>query len=293
MLSLAERLKEGKTLVLDGGMGSMLESKGYYVQQEECHNLVCPQGVLEVHQEYMAAGSQAILTNTLTLNAIYTEKRGGMDLKAANIAGARLAREAAGNKGYVLGDMGPTGEMLQPIGPWEDKQFFDAYCQQAEYLAEGGVDGFIIETMFDLKEAQLALSACRTVSDLPVILSMTFSSLKKGGVTFMGNTALKCAEAAKAGGAAAVGANCSDLRPEELAVIAESMLPVGLPVAIQPNAGKPKLIDGTTLYDLTTAEFVDGMEICLKAGVQIVGGCCGTTARHIQALTERIAEKGY
>ncbi len=292
MIKFEDAIIKGQRLILDGGMGSRLVAKGYDFSGDT-YNLSCPQGVEEVHREYIEAGCNCIITNTLTLNSIYSAKKGGLDLAKANAAGVEIAKKAAAGKAYVLGDMGPTGDLLQPFGAGREEDFFASFLEQAKYLAGAGADGFIIETVFQLKEALLALKACREVSNLPVIVSLTFSSLKKGGVTFMGDTAIKCAEAVKEAGGTVIGANCGDLNPEELAQIAENMLPVGLPVCVQPNAGKPRLENGLTYYDMSPGDFARGMEACLKAGVQLVGGCCGTTPEHIKALVKLIAQKGY
>jgi 5-methyltetrahydrofolate--homocysteine methyltransferase len=172
------------------------------------------------------------------------------------------------------------------LGALKESDAFAAYREQASYLHAGGVDGFIIETIFQLKEALLALRACREVSSLPVIVSLTFSSLKRGGVTLMGDRAFDAAAEIKKAGGNAAGANCGDLNPREMAEIVKSMLPAGLPVCVQPNAGKPRFEEGKTFYDLMPADFAADMMTCLDNGASIVGGCCGTTPAHIKALRE-------
>lgn len=287
MSKLQQALIEQKILVLDGGMGSQLAARGLDISAID-HNLLNPDTVLAVHQDYIAAGADCLLTNTLTLNDIYRAKKGcTIDLTAANLAGARLAREAAGHK-IVLGDIGPTGQILKPLGNGDADEYYAAYQAQARALAAGGVDGFLIETVFDLAEAIIALKACLSVSSLPVLVSLTFSTLKKGGRTVMGNSAADCAKRVKAEGGAAIGANCGDLSPDELAEVVANMAGEGLPVLVEPNAGKPKLNGTDIYYDLSVADFAAGMQKCLAAGATIVGGCCGTTPAHIAALADLV-----
>ncbi|MEG1500465.1 MAG: homocysteine S-methyltransferase family protein, partial [Clostridiales bacterium] len=273
-------------------MGSLLAAKGLELTCGT-HNLDHPQVVKEVHREYIEAGSNCIITNTLTLNAIYTAKKGmDLDLYQLNKKGAEIAREAAEDQVYVLGDLGPTGDLLEPLGIGKRDEFLVAFTDQARALADGGVDGFIIETIFDLNEALLALEACRSVSDLPIIVSLTFSSLKKGGTTFMGNTAAQCVKKVYEAGGSAVGANCGDLDPEELSEVVKSMTDIGLlPVSVQPNAGKPIFNpDGIVLYNMTPEDYLLGMRKSLANGAQILGGCCGTTPQHIRLLAKLLQE---
>ena len=154
-------------------------------------------------------------------------------------------------------------------------------------MEEGGVDGFILETMIDLKEALCALRACTEVSTLPVIASMAFSTSKNGGRTIMGNRAEECAIALTEAGANAVGANCGNIDPfqmsEIISIISDS---TKLPVLAMPNAGKPKVINRRTMFDMPPPEYLKGIKECVKAGAKMIGGCCGTTPEHIRVLVE-------
>jgi len=287
-LDFKKNLAQGKIMLFDGGMGSLLASKGLTLSGP-ANLFTNPQAVAEAHREYVDAGANCIIANTFTLNEIYMKKQieEGFDIDEANRLGARLAREAAPSV-FVFGDISSTGVMLKPLGPGEAEEFYQAYLRQAKALAEGGVDGFIIETIFDLAEAMLALKACRDAADLPVIVSLTFSTVKRGGRTIMGNKAIDCAKAAKEGGACAVGANCGDLSPLELAEVMASMKEAGLPLIVQPNAGKPIYEDGVTRYAMSPGDFAAGVKECLAAGAQLLGGCCGTTPDHIRALKKLI-----
>ncbi|MGI6360951.1 MAG: homocysteine S-methyltransferase family protein [Bacillota bacterium] len=291
-MSFLNDLRDNKTIIFDGGMGSLLAEKGLALTGA-ANNLDHPKVVQEVHEEYLAAGSRCLITNTLTLNEIYMNKKGALkiDLEAANRAAVVIAQEAIVQSGYsfeevsVFGDMGPTGELLAPLGSGQADDFYQAYLRQAKTLAEAGVSGFIVETVFDLEEALLAVKACREISpQLPVIMSITFSTVKKGCRTVMGNKAIDCAERAAAAGVDVVGTNCGDLSLAEISQIVTAMKPAGLPIIVQPNAGKPVFDQGRAVYNMSPDEFAEGMKLCHDAGAQVLGGCCGTTPEHIRAL---------
>ena len=277
-----------KPLLLDGGMGTELAKAG--LEMGGHNSATHPDAVLAVHKNYVECGTNLLITNTLTMNRIYIEAHNiGVDVREVNLAGAKLAKEAILDRGYALGDMSSTSKMLKPYGDLEKDDAFTAFKEQAAILAEGGADGFIIETLFDLEEALLAVKACKEVSDLPVLASMTFTTADKGGRTIMGNTAKDCAERLTEAGASAVGTNCGDLTPIQMAeIVAMMKKATSLPIMVQPNAGLPKLIDGKTVFDMSPKEFAKGMEKCIQAGAKIVGGCCGTSPSHIKVLAEML-----
>jgi len=191
------------------------------------------------------------------MNRIFIETHDvGVSVREINKAGAELARQAAGTERFVLGDVSSTGQMLEPYGTYKESQFDDAFREQAEVLAESGVDGFIIETVFDLREAVCAVRACKQSCSLPVIVSMTFTTEEKGGRTMMGDSAEQCARSLTDAGADAIGANCGDLDPSQMAVVVSHLsAATELAVLAQPNAGKPKLIDDKTVFDMPPAAF--------------------------------------
>jgi 5-methyltetrahydrofolate--homocysteine methyltransferase len=249
--------------------------------------------VLQIHREYARCGCHALTTNTLTLNRIYIETHNvGVDVRDVNLAGAELARKAADNKQYVLGDISSTGQLLEPYGTYKESEFYDTFKEQAQTLAEAGVDGFIIETIFDLREALSALRACKDNFSLPVIASIAFATETKGGRTIMGNSAEDCAKSLTEAGADVIGANCGDLDPTQMAVVVSILKSATtLPVLAQPNAGKPKLVKDKTVFEMAPAGFAAGIAECLNAGARLVGGCCGTTPEHIRAVAEMLDEK--
>lgn len=292
-MNLSELLSNiEKPLLLDGGMGTELAKVD--LEMGGHNSATNPDAVLAVHQAYVEKGTDLLITNTLTMNRIYIEAHNiGVGVREVNLAGARLAKEAIHAGGYVLGDLSSTGKMLKPYGDLAKEDAFTTFKEQAAILAEGGVDGFIVETMFDLEEAILAVKACKEAADLPVLASITFTTADNSGRTIMGNTAKDCAQRLTEAGASVVGANCGDLDPFQMAEIVTLMREgTSLPIMIQPNAGLPKLIDGKTVFEMSPSDFEKGMEKCIQAGAQLVGGCCGTSPAHIEALADLLGKQG-
>lgn len=289
-MDLSSALKNKDIFLLDGAIGTELDKRGLMTRAQT--NLDSPQVVLEILKEYAQCGCDAITTNTLTMNRIFIETHNlDVSVKDVNKAGVELARQAAGDNQFVLGDISSTGQMLEPYGDYKESQFYDAFKEQAEILAESGVDGFIIETVFDLREALCALRACKENLPLPVIVSIAFASEAKGGRTIMGNSAEQCAKNLSDAGADVIGANCGDVDPSQMAVIVSELKlksNVPLPVLAQPNAGRPKFIDDKTVFDMSPEAFAKGISECIRAGATIVGGCCGTTPEHIRTVASML-----
>jgi 5-methyltetrahydrofolate--homocysteine methyltransferase len=287
-LGFGELLRSERIVLLDGAMGTSLDEHGLMGRGRV--NLDAPDAVRNIHRAYAACGCNALIANTLTMNRVYIETH-NVDVPVAEVnrAGVELARQAAGDGQYVLGDLSSTGQLLEPYGTFTESQFCEAFKEQANVQAQAGVDGFIIETVFDLREALCALRACKENSALPVIVCMAFATEANGGRTIMGNTAEQCAGQLADAGADAIGANCGDLDPGQMAsVIALLRNATDLPLAAQPNAGRPQLIDDRTVFDMDAKTFAAGIAECIDAGAKIVGGCCGTTPEHIRAVAEMI-----
>jgi 5-methyltetrahydrofolate--homocysteine methyltransferase len=280
-----------KTIFLDGAMGTQLGNAG--LEMGGHNNLAHPEAVLAVHRSYAGCGVDLLITNTLTMNRANLESHNvDVDVREVNLAGVRLARQAASSDQYVLGDMSSAGKMLKPYGPLAEEDAFAAFQEQAEILAEGGVDGFIIETMFDLREAVCAVRAAREAADLPVIASIAFNTAANGGRTVMGDTAAGCARALAEAGASVVGANCGALDPREMAqVIALMRDATTVDLIAQPNAGKGRLVDKELIYDMSTESFAAGLRECVQAGARLIGGCCGTSPAHIQAAVDLLGRR--
>lgn len=286
-LDLATFLATKKPILMEGAMGTELAKRSADMGGRS--TLTHPEQVLAIHRDYVGCGCRMLITNTLTMNRIFLDGHKDIDLREVNLTGARLARQAVGPERYVLGDISSTGKLLKPYGQLTEEVALTAFAEQAALLAEGGVDGFLIETMMDLKEALCALRACQSVSTLPVIVSMAFKTPKNGGRTMMGDTAKDCAQALTEAGACVIGANCGDIDPLQTAeVVAMLHAETALPILAKPNAGKPRLVDGKVIYDMPITAFLAGMTACLEAGAILVGGCCGTAPDYIQALADAI-----
>jgi 5-methyltetrahydrofolate--homocysteine methyltransferase len=287
-LSFLSLLRTKPVILLDGAMGTELDKRGLMGRGRA--NLESPDAVLEIHQAYSQCGCDALTTNTLTMNRIYIETHNvDVSVQQVNLAGVQLADRAAGCGQYVLGNISSTGQLLQPYGTYTEAQFCNAFREQAKILAEAHVDGFVIETVFDLREAVVALRACKEISSLPTIVSIAFQTEDKGGRTMMGDTAEQCARQLTAAGADVVGANCGDLDPSQMAtVVALLKEATDLPILAQPNAGRPRLVGDKTVFDMAPGPFAEGIAECIRAGARIVGGCCGTGPEHIRAVAEMI-----
>jgi 5-methyltetrahydrofolate--homocysteine methyltransferase len=286
-MSLLDLLNgDKKTILLDGAMGTQLGEAGLEMGGQ--NSVTNPDAVLAVHQKYAACGIDLLITNTLTMNRVNLQAHlAGIDVGEVNLSGARLAKRAALPGQYVLGDISSTGKLLKPYGPLEQDEASAAFAEQAAFLAEGGVDGFIVETMTDLREALCAVRAVRGASDLPVIASVSLKTAGNGGRTIMGDVARDCALRLAEAGACAVGTNCGELDPLEMAqVVADLRDSVTLPLVAQPNAGKVHLVEGRPTYNMTPADFAEGLRACVEAGARLVGGCCGTSPAHIRAAVE-------
>ena len=282
--SLAELLNGTDPVLLDGAMGTQLEKRGHNGGGVNC--LLHPDAVEAVHRAYVSSGSRLLIANSLTMNRIYMESH-GLDIDAAEVnrASVRLARAACGGNGYVLGNLSSTGELMEPYGRLSEADVTATYEEQAGYLAEAGADGIIIETMFDLREILCAVAGCRKAAPLPVIGLMAFASAEKGGRTIMGNSAEECARGLTEAGAAAVGMNCGDIDPFQMAgLVSVFRSATKLPLVVEPNAGLPRLQDGKTFFDMGPPEFAEGVMECVDQGAVVVGGCCGTGPEHISAL---------
>jgi len=288
-MSIFDLLNSDRGVIfLDGAMGTQLGEMGLEMGGQ--NTLTNPEAVLTVHKKYVAAGADLLITNTLTMNSANIRSHNiGVDVREVNVAGVRLAKEAAAGRCLVLGDMSSTGKMLKPYGQLPEEEAFEAFREQAAYLAEGGADGLIVETMFDLREAVCAVRAAREVCDLPVIASMAFNTADNEGRTVMGNTARRCAEALTDAGAIAVGANCGAVDPFEIAELVALMRDATtLPIIAQSNAGKGRMVDGDLVFELSTEDFAKGMLACHEAGARLIGGCCGTSPAHIEAAVQLI-----
>ncbi len=295
---LQERLADG-VLLLDGGMGSLLIGLGLESgRASEVWTAEQPRRVASAHRAYLEAGSDVIHTNTFGATPAKLEAAGlGGRCRELNAAAVALARRAASAhpRTLVAGDVGPTGKLLPPMGDASEELFRDQFRDQTAVLAEAGADLISIETMYDLREARAAVAAAAETG-LPVIASMTFEARPRGNFTIMGDRVAESLGALAEAGAAVVGINCSVVSGDMIAMVREAAT-LGLPVAAQPNAGKPRATAGGVAYDdASPAAFARDLVAMVDAGARLVGGCCGTDPEFIrqarQALDRRPARSG-
>ncbi len=271
-------LEEGP-LVFDGAMGTQLYERGIYVNKSfDSANLSRPDLVREVHREYMEAGAQVLTTNTFSSNAIKL-KRHGLEQEAETIAraGVRLAKEVAGDKAWVAASIGPTGQTPTMLTEEELQGIRQAFLEQARAMEEEGADVIVLETFRQLAEIRLALEAVQEATALPVVAQMSFDGQRQ---TADGAGPRRVAMLLSQWGADVVGANCME-GPHVLYDVVQEMLEVGPPVIAQPNAGYPQKIEERLVYMATPDYFGVYARRYYKAGVRVVGGCCGTGPEHV------------
>jgi len=280
-----------KGLLIDGAMGTLLMQAG--VQSDRDFLLVAierPELLTKFHQAYLTAGADVMTTHTFRTNDLKLKNAGlEQKLDEINRAAVRIAREVAGNNALVAGDLGPTGAMLKPYGELEPAEAAAIFAEQAEVLTDAGADLLLVETMFDLNEALTAIRGIRQVSTLPIFASLTFNATKGGFATIMGNRVDSLVQLQEAG-ANAVGANCSIGSDQMVALAAAIRQAVGGLVIIQPNAGLPVTRNGETVYPESVTTFALNLKRIRDAGVEIIGGCCGTTPDYIRQIRRLIGD---
>ncbi len=274
---------EKRALVCDGAMGTMLYSKG--ISLSRCFdelNLTNPALVKEVHVGYAKAGAEILETNTFGATRLRLQKFELVDkVREINLAGARLAREVAGDGLYVAGSVGPLSIRLEPLGPTSLREAREAFREQIAALVEGGVDLIVVETMVDVNEAHQALLAARDVGRLPVVVQMT---IQDDGSTPTGTLPEDFARQLDAWGADVIGLNCS-VGPAAILETLERMAAVTpKKLSAQPNAGLPRTVDGRNIYLCSPEYMASYARRFIETGARLVGGCCGTTPAHIKAI---------
>jgi 5-methyltetrahydrofolate--homocysteine methyltransferase len=286
--TLPDLLASGKPIVADGGMATMLIALGLQRgSAPELWNVEQPDRIRGVHRSYIEAGAQIILTNTFGGNRFRLAMHNLADRAAElNQAGTRLARseaDAAPHPVVVGGSMGPTGQLLAPLGSLDFEDARDAFEQQARALAAGGVDVLWIETMSDLEEVRAAVEGCRRAApDVPLVSTMTFDTK---GRTMMGVTPEKALESLSSLGVLALGGNCGNGPVEIEGVITRmhTANPQTILVA-KANAGLPRMVNDVAVYDATPSVMADYARRVRDQGARIIGACCGSTPDHIRAI---------
>ncbi len=273
--------------VFDGAMGTMLYAKGVYINR--CYdelNLSHPDLVREIHAEYIRAGAEIIETNTFGATAHNLNQYGlAGSLREINISAARLANEAAGDKAYVAGAIGPLGLRIEPYGPTSYEEAKDLFKAQAEALLEGGIDLFCIETFSDLSEIRQAIRAVRETSDLPIIAQMTI--MTDGNTTF-GTTVEHFTTRLDEWGADVIGLNCG-VGPAIILNALDKMRAVtSKKLSAQPNAGLPRDVQGRQFYMCSPEYMSKFAKRFIQSGARFIGGCCGTTPSHIKLISDAV-----
>ncbi len=283
---LTEVLQSDRLLVCDGAMGTELYRRGIFLNQSfEGLNLHQPKLVSAVHEAYVQAGAEVIATNTFACHRFKLAAH-GLDSNTSELAykGARLARKAAGDGVYVLGSLGPLGIRIEPFGPTSLEEACKVFQEPMRALLDGGVDGILLETFSDLQEIKVAIEAVRALrADLPVIAHMTIGV---DGLSPQGTPPAVIAQRLSQWGATVVGLNCS-VGPGPILEAVEKMVEVTeRPISVQPNAGRPKEVDGRMLYLCSPEYMALYAKRFYRLGVRLVGGCCGTSPEHIKAIRE-------
>jgi 5-methyltetrahydrofolate--homocysteine methyltransferase len=284
-----------RALLGDGAMGTQLMLAG--LEQGNCGeawNLTYPERVLAIQRRYAEAGSDCILTNTFGGSRIMLNRHGhATDVAAINRAGVEIAREAFGSRpGYVIGDIGPFGGLMEPYGDFTEAEVRAAFVEQAAALVKAGADAIIIETQTSLEELLIGIQAAQEAGAACIIGSMAYDVTLDGSTfrTMMGVDPERAASFMEEHGAHIVALNCGtgmDMARARDAVLRYRDV-TSLPLMAQPNAGQPKLINMKVVYDETPEQMVVGVGPLLEAGARIIGACCGSTPEHIRAFRQTL-----
>ena len=300
-MSLLKSISSGEILFADGGIGTMLQAAG--LKPGECPELWCltrPDDVRAIHRAYREAGS--VLTKTNSFGGTrYKLAKFGLADKVYEINRAAAALAKCDNENFVLGCIGPTGEFMEPLGDETEEAMIAAFTEQAQALRDGGADAVTIETMSAIEECVAGIKAAKTIPGLVVFASFTFEKQANGEyASMMGVTPAAFAKAAIEAGADVIGANCGRGAEQMIEIVKEMVAEVSrlrnggrnaaatIPISAMPNAGLPVLENGATVFPGTPDEFAHDILRLREAGATILGGCCGSTPRHINAAKLRV-----
>jgi len=292
MKSLKDKLRSAKVpLISDGAWGTFLQEAG--LTPGECPDFWSISNrkvVLRIAKSYVDAGADMIESNSFGANR-FKLSHYGLENKAIEInrAAAEVSREAAGDKINVIASMGPTGKMLL-MGDVSEQELFDAFAEQAVALKEGGADALCIETFTDIDEARIAVQAAKQAAHLKLICTFTFErTLNNDYRTMMGVSPAQMAEAMIDAGADIIGTNCGNGMERMAEIVSEIRLAApSIPILVHANAGMPRNVDGKTVFPETPEEMAANAVAVMRAGANILGGCCGTTPAHIRAIKNAV-----
>lgn len=289
METILEKLKKERVLVSDGAWGTELQKRG--LMPGECPDLWClghRSEVLDLAKRYIEAGADLIKTNSFGANRFKLEHFGmAGEVAKINEAAAAISREAAGNTAHVIASVGPTGRFLL-LGDVTEEELYEAFKEQIMALERGGADACCIETFSALDEATVAIKAARENTNLEVICTFTFDATARGDYrTMMGVSPSEMAKGLLDAGADFIGANCGNGMEQMIPIVTEIHAAApSTPIVVHANAGRPVRVDGRDVYAETPDTMADHAKKVVEAGARIIGGCCGTTPEHIQALVK-------
>jgi 5-methyltetrahydrofolate--homocysteine methyltransferase len=295
MRGLLERLTAGEVLIGDGALGTLLMTRGLRPgAAPESLNLSRPEVLEEIARLYLEAGADLITTNSFGGSPARLRRSGLEDeTEEINRAAVEAVRRVVGQRALVSASVGPSGHVLKPYGDGDPAEIGSGFGRQVRALAAAGADLVCVETMMDLAEAALAVRAARTAAPgLPVMATLTFERTPRGFFTVMGNSIEQAARGLLEAGADIVGSNCGN-GSETMVEIARALRAcTDRPIAIQPNAGLPETRGAETVYPETPEFMAERARTLVGAGVNIVGGCCGTTPAHVRALRAAVGRPG-
>jgi 5-methyltetrahydrofolate--homocysteine methyltransferase len=287
-MSLSQLLADRGVLLADGATGTNFQDMGIEpgVAPEEWV-VERPEQVAELHRRFARAGSDIVLTCSFGASPIrLLDGPLAGRAREVNARAAEIAREAVGGDVLVAGSMGPTGQLVEPLGPLGRDECVTAFAEQAAALADGGVDLVVLETFFALEEALWAAEAVRSATDLPLVISFSFD---QGTRTMMGLSPADVVAATDELELAALGANCGRSLDDTATIVAEfARTGTGTPVWIKPNAGVPQIVGGDVVYPEDPESFAARVAGFANGGAQILGGCCGSTPEHLAALNRSL-----
>ena len=287
---LLERIESEETLISDGGIGTYLQSHGLEAGGDpEEFNITNPETVKLMAKEYYDAGSDIVLTNTFG-GTIFRQKHYGLDHKVheLNEQAALIAKSQTPEGKFVLGSVGPTGQFLEPYGDISEKDMYEGFKQQILALEAGGVDGIILETMTALEEASIAIKAALENTNLLIAATMTFDKGPRGFFTMMGITPEDAAIELSNAGAHIVGSNCGNGIDNMIEIAQRMRDSTDIPLIIHSNAGIPSMKSGNIIYPETPEYMAERFMKLKDIGINIIGGCCGTSPSHIKAIHESL-----